>query len=99
MLGKAARIVNNLQLVNAPFGILAVKYEGCIKNSKNVFEKSLTGQGHQDYEPSSQVREGVDDLILLPFLILGTTLIVADSFKSGDAFIFSKHASMYRRIR
>ena len=41
MLGKAARIVNNLQLVNAPFGILAVEYEGCIKNSKNVLENVL----------------------------------------------------------
>jgi hypothetical protein len=54
----------------------------------------FTQYGRQNDEPRPDVREGFDDLILLEFLILRTSLIVSDTFKCCNPLLLRQHASI-----
>lgn len=56
-------------------------------NPATISENVLTRQSRQHNEPSSDVRQSLDDLIFLPVLVLRATLVVSHTLEDGDALL------------
>ena len=58
----------------------------------------LTQQGGECDQPSSYVRKGLYDLLLLQCLIFGAALIVSNALESSDTFFLRQGSGVYRRV-
>lgn len=87
----------HLQLLRAPFGILAI---GKVNESvATISSNALTRQGRQYNEPSPDIRQSLDDLIFLPMLVLRATLIIPHTLKDGNALLGGEGPRVDGRVR
>ena len=86
---------DNLQLLNAPLGMLA---GGKVSQAYNAYAQTHTQQGCERDEPGANVEQSFDSLLLLECLVSDTALVIPNALERSDPLLFSEHAGMHRRV-
>lgn len=90
-------ILNGLQLLSAPFGILAESRRKVV-NSGCIYTKSyaLTQERGEYNEPRADVRKRLYDLHAFERTVGRTTLPIAHALEGSDTLSAREHTRMYR---